>query len=321
MKRALQSAFVLTLAAQALVIGQSAEVGRILAAMRAALGGDAALSAVKTVSVEGRATRSRPDGSSSESDFEMAMELPDRFVKREVIAQLGTTQISRRNGFNGTEVIDEVDTPPSIGGGRMMVMRPGGPMPGGEATPEQLEAQRKSLLLGARRDFTRFALGMFGAGSASYPVAFTYAGQAESPDGKAHVLDVTATDGFSARLFVDATTHLPLMLTWMDKEPVVVRQGRDGPDNMRVVSGGDGHRPTSEDLQRIRKETEERMREAEAKRRTVEYRLFYGEYKSVNGVRLPSKIQRMVDGLPTEELWLDRIRINSKLDADTFRSK
>jgi hypothetical protein len=321
MKRAIQSVVVLALAAQALVIGQGAEVTRILSAMRTALGGDA-LGAVKTVAVEGRATRVRPDGSSAESGFKMFMELPDKFVRRDVIAQLGATGITRRSGFSGADLIEEVDTPPSMGGGRMMVMRPGDPMPGGEATPEQLESQRRALLVAARRDFTRLSLGMFGTGTPALPVAFTYGGQAESPDGTAHVLDVQGPEGFAARLFVDASSHLPLMLTWMDKEPLVMRRTAGGPGGAQFMRGGGAaHAPTPQDVERLREDAARQMREAEANRRTVEHRLFYGEYKTIDGVRLPSKIQRMVNGLPAEELALDRIRLNGTLSPDTFKSK
>jgi hypothetical protein len=110
------------------------------------------------------------------------------------------------------------------------------------------------------------------------------------------------------------------MLSWMDKEPLVMRQTPGG-GNMRVMTSDDGHRATPEEIERTRKAAEQQMREAEAKRRTVEYRLFYGEYRAVNGVRLPSKIQRMVDGLPTEELALDNIKINGTLPGETFKSR
>jgi hypothetical protein len=110
------------------------------------------------------------------------------------------------------------------------------------------------------------------------------------------------------------------MLSWMDKEPLVMRQTPGG-GNMRLMTSDDGHRPTPEEIERTRKEAERQMREAEAKRRIVEYRLFYGEYKAVDGVRLPSKIQRMVDGLPTEELVLDNIRINGTLPGETFKGR
>jgi hypothetical protein len=33
---------------------------------------------------------------------------------------------------------------------------------------------------------------------------------------------------------------------------------------------------------------------------------------------MPTRIQRMVDGLPTEEMSLDKIRVNGKIDPAKF---
>jgi hypothetical protein len=60
------------------------------------------------------------------------------------------------------------------------------------------------------------------------------------------------------------------------------------------------------------------MKEAEENRRTVEYRIFYADYKAFDGVRMPTRIQRMVDGQAFEELSLEKIRVNPKLDAKKF---
>ena len=133
---------------------------------------------------------------------------------------------------------------------------------------------------------------MFGTTTPAYPVQFVYAGQAESPEGKADVLDVKGADGFTAKLFVDAKTHLPLMLSWMDKEP------------LRLTMGGGSAAAGSGD--------------ADAKRKTVEYRVFYADYKSFDGMRLPTRIQRMVDGLPAEEMNFEKIKVNGKIDASKF---
>jgi hypothetical protein len=81
----------------------------------------------------------------------------------------------------------------------------------------------------------------------------------------------------------------------------------------QVVSSG-----SPADLEKMRKEMDERLKEAEAKRRTVEYRLFYGEYKTFNGVRLPTRIQRMIDGTPTDELSFDQVKVNAKIDPRKF---
>ena len=135
-------------------------------------------------------------------------------------------------------------------------------------------------------------------------VEFTYTGEAESPDGKAYVIDVKGVEGFAARLFVDTRTLLPLMLTWMDKEPLRMTMGPGGGSvssggGATVVSHGGqtgGSPITAEQVEKMRQEMEQRVKDAEATRRTVEYRIFYGDYKTFAGVQMPTRIQRMIDG-------------------------
>jgi len=43
---------------------------------------------------------------------------------------------------------------------------------------------------------------------------FSYTGRAQAPEGAADAISMTGQDGFAARLFIDTTTHLPVMLTW-----------------------------------------------------------------------------------------------------------
>ena len=236
--RTIQAVFLTVLATQVLVLGQGADAKKVLSDLRAALGGEDKVAAVKTIAIEGQATRVSPDGETSTgSDFEMAFELPGKFMKREVFANMNGTKLYRRTGFNSGDVIEEMDAPPGMmGGGGMHVMRVGGPMPGGTATPEQIATQKARLLTSSRRDFARFTVGMLGSSYSAFPVEFTYAGQAEAPDGKADVLEVKGPDGFVAKLFVDGKTHLPLMLSWMDREPVRLSMGPGGATGAR--SGG-----------------------------------------------------------------------------------
>jgi hypothetical protein len=325
MKRAFQALCVTVLAAELLVAGQEPDVARILAAVRAALGADKP-AAAKTVSIEGRSTRAGANNTSNTSDFEMAFELPDKFMKREVIANFGATSLSRRSGFNGASLIDETDAPPGMshGGGavRIMTMSPGTGMPGGQATPEQVEAQRKLTMRSSRREFARLSLGMFGGTTTAFPLEYAYVGQAESADGKADVLEVRGADGFVAKFFVDAKTHLPLMLNWMDKEPLRLTMGpgavSGGGGGVQVQTFARSSGMTPEEAQRIQQDMAERVKEAEAKRRTIEYRLIYADYKAVSGVQLPTRIQRMADGVATEELELEKIKVNQKIDPKKF---
>jgi len=323
MKKTIQAVFLTLLAAQVLVVGQGADAKKIVADIRAALGGEDKLAALKTIAVEGQVSKVVNENTSAGSDFELAIELPGKYMKREVFANIGGMQLKRRVGFSGKDVIEEMDTPPSMGGNVHIMRAPGAGMVGGTPTPEQMAAQKALLLASSRREFARLMVGFTGGTSPEFPVEFVYGGQAEARDGKADILDVKGPDGFTARLFVDGKTHLPLMLTWMDKEPLSMVVTNDGSGrNMgpgmvvtgRGVSGGG----SAEDLAKMRDDMAARMAEAEAKRRVVEYRLFYGEYKAVDGLKMPTRVQRMVDGIATEEMTLDKIRINQKIDPSKF---
>ena len=329
MKRVLNCIVIFGLATQALVIGQGQDASKVLALVREALGGDKRLAAVKTVAVNGRSARVSGESTAPATDVEIAMELPDKYMKKEVVATIGTSTIARTSGFNGDGLIEAMDTPPSMGGG-MMVMRFGGPgsgTPGAPPTPEQTEAMRKNALQAAHEEFARLTLGMFATSFPAFPIEFSYAGQAESPDGKADVIGVKAGDNFQARLFVDSTSHLPLMLSWMAKEPMTM-QNVTGPGrgssgggtgaNVVQFGGGAGQQMTPEQRDQMMKEMQDRMKEAEAKRRTVEYRLYYSDYQDVSGVKLPFKLQRSIDGKPSEEMTLEKIKINQKIDPKKF---
>lgn len=325
------------LAGQAWVLGQAGDVSKILADVRDALGGEKKLAAVKTITVTGRAQRTNPSGTSTEQEFEMAIELPDKFMRRDVVMSMGNMSVYRTSGFNGDGVINEIDQPPQLSGGNIVIrtVGPGGPGgPGGPPpTPEQQAAMRRAQLLSAKQDFARVTLGMFARSFPVFPITMTHVGQAESPDGKADVIDVRGEGDFTARLFVDTQSHMPLMLTWMGKEPVVQTITRGGPGGGAVVThggasvvpgdaagrGASGRGTLSpEEREKLMKEMEARAKEAEASRKVVEFRLFYMDYKDVDGVKLPHRLQRTVDGKPVEEISFERVRLNQKIDPKKF---
>ncbi len=326
MKRVLNFVVIVGLASQALVIGQGQDAARVLALVRGALGGEKKLSEVKTLAATGRSTKVNGDTSSAATDYEMAMELPDKFMKKEVLAMFGSSVIARTSGFNDGAVIDSVDRPPMMGGGQMIIRTtgPGTAPAGATPTPEQEEAARRNQLQAAHEEFARLSLGMFAQSFPAFPLEFSYIGQAESPDGKADVIGVAGADNFAAKLFVDSQSHLPLMLSWMAKEPLVMSGGpaRSGGGGSTVVQfgggGGASQQMTPEQRDQMLKDMEERMKEAQARLRTVEYRVYYGDYQDVSGVKLPFKLQRSIDGKPTEEIAFDKIKINGKIDPKKF---
>ena len=123
MMRKLMNVLVVALVAgPALVLGQAGDVNKVLADMRAALGGADKLATVKTLTAVGRTQRTSQNGTTSEAEMELAMELPDKYVMRSVLANMGSMSVYRNAGFNGNGVINETEMPPNLTGGGGMIM-------------------------------------------------------------------------------------------------------------------------------------------------------------------------------------------------------
>ena len=345
MRRNVMSAAMAVIAIEALVAGQGKDVNQVLADARAALGGDK-VATVKTITGVGRTLRTGPAGNTTESEFELALELPDKYLMRSVMVSMGNMSVYRNTGFNGGQVIEEIDRPPNLQGGNIVIRIAG---PGGASldpakmTPEQKAEFDQMRLLSNKKEFARLTLGMFASSLAAFPLEFAYAGQAEAPEGKADVINVKGQGDFGVALFLDAQTHMPLMVSWTDKEPLIIQTvsgpgaGSGGTKVVQQVGGGGGGTSTfttgtsgtpqaktsnmsKEELDKMQKDLDERRKEADAKRRMVEYRVYYSEYKSVGGVKLPFRIVRSIDGKTTEEMVFDTIKLNPKIDAKKFEA-
>ncbi len=344
-KRLFMCGLAVVVAADFASAGQGGDAAKVLADARAAMGGKK-LEAVTAISGSGRVLRTGPDGTTRENEFELSLQLPDKYLMRSVMMAMGNMSIYRNSGFNGSQLIEEIDRPPNLSGGNVVIRMRG---PGDSAidpakmTPEQKAEFDRMRVQANQKEFTRLSLGMFAASLPAYPVTFTFAGQAESPDGKADVIEVKGEGGFEARLFIDAQSHLPLMLNWTDKEPLVIRMqtgpgdaaagggaqrqfttttgGGGGTSVQQFSAGGSGGKQMSkEDQDKMTKQLEEARKEAESKpRRMVEFRVYYGDYKAVGGAILPHRIQRSMDGKTTEEMVFDTLKINPKIDAKTFQ--
>lgn len=188
-------AVVLLVVCAAALEGQTPDAAQVLAAARDALGGEKALSAVKTFVATGR-TRQVRGNNLVPIEFEINCALPDRFVRKDEFPAQDTDLTV--TGFRGDQLVQFSGAPAGRGRGG-----PGGPGP----SPEQ-------RLNAVKQDFARLTLGLFASSFPSYPLTFKYAAVAESPEGQADVIDVTGPANFSLRLVVQRETHLPVMLMW-----------------------------------------------------------------------------------------------------------
>ena len=292
---------------------------QVLAESHKAMGGDK-LAAITTVLATGRTRRVRGDNLVP-IEFEIAIELPDKYVRKDEVPAEESDPTS--TGFVGSEII-QLPAPAGRGGlPAGLGGRPGGPAPAAPSAA-QLEAQRTARLTTAKQDFARLALGIFARSLAAYPMTFAYAAQAQAPQGTADVLDVRGEGGFSVRLFIATDSRLPIMLSWQAPPAgvVVTTPGQPPPRTVApgavIVAAPPPPAPTAgaEEKDAYARQVAAMRQKAQAT--PVEYRLYYADYRDVDGVRLPFRVRRAIGVDTTEETTFDRFRLNTRIDPRKF---
>ena len=159
-----------------------------------------------------------------------------------------------------------------------------------------------------KADLYRTLLGIMPNSPVLSALTFTHVAEAEAPNGVADVIDVSGPDNFRARLFIDQKEHRPLMLSYMMRQP-----------RMRQMTAPPQFKNDEE-----RRAYFEEMRkkfEAEPPPPLVEANVFYTDYRKVDGVMLPHKISRQVEGKVQEEWTIEKYKLNVPLKAEQFQKK
>ena len=290
----------------------------VLTAAREALGGDKKLSAVKTIVATGRTRQVRGENLVP-IEFEIALELPDKYVRKDEIPAQESEPTTV--GFNGEELIQfPIPTLPTTA----MPQRAGGPP---APTAASLDAARKTRLVNVKQDFARLTLGMFAGSFPTFPLTFSYVAKAEAPQGKADVLEVKGPANFTARLFVNAETHLPVMVTWTPPPPP--QRGSGAPPSSRgtpPASAGQPPPPAATPPASAGQRPPPGSAPAATGRGPgagppsppPESRIYYADYRDVNGMQFPFRLRRAVGADTVEETTFDGFKINVKIDPKKF---
>lgn len=182
---------------------------------------------------------------------------------------------------------------------------------------------RRARLTAVKQEYARLALGLFAA-SGSYPLTFSYAAVAEAPQGRADVLDVKGEGNLSLRFFINIETRLPIMVTWNTPPTnvIVTVPGQPPPQSIApgavVVTGppAPAAKAPKEDMDKYAKEVFALRTKAQAA--SVEHRLYFADYRDVDGMRLPFRLRRAIGPETTEETTFERFRINTRIDPRKF---
>jgi hypothetical protein len=294
MKRAMTVLIVMAIAATA--TGADKKADELLAQARAAIGGDKNVAKVKGLSLAGTISRAIGDRTVG-GELTIDLQLPDKMLRSDSISPMGdSVVVIQEQGFNGDTLLRFSKV--SGAGPGMMIRTPPPPAAG---TPEEAQQLRNS-----RAEFARLVVAMLLASPESMAVSFTYAGEAESPDGKADVLDLKGEGSFAAKLFLDQKSHRPLMVAYRGVSPQirVQTQTMQGPAGRGRGEGAADPAPAALPPPEL-----------------VDINMFFEDYKSVDGVMLPHHVMRAVDGKTTEEWTFKTVKVNPPLKPDTFEKK
>ena len=313
---------VMLLAGTTTTLAQDAKATEILAATRKAIGDK--LGSLKTLSVEANMQRN-VGNFQSQADVEMLFDMPDKYLRSEVSS--GMMNMTLSTGFNGDRAIMPAGVRALPGGGMVITMGGGAAAHQPEAekpTPDQLEQMNKNSLRSYRQEISRLMLGWFGTTHPSLTAHYTYVGEAESPDGKAYVIDVKGDDDFAARLFIDQNSKLPLMVSYQGRARQMMTSGM-GPGMTRVAGPGGGaggstnRQLTEEEIKKLREQVDKNVASMAAQPpATVEYSLFFEDWREVDGINFPHVMRRATKGSTEEEWTIKKVKVNPRIDAKKF---
>ena len=277
---------------------------QIIAAARKAIG-DKKLDALKTFSVQGSLQRN-VNTSQVTSDIEIVLELPDKYLRSETPSgssgmmmgpSLGAT------GFDGDRPLQKIQNGNMLPGGGMVIRIGGMGSSGGggeKMTPEQIEEMSKSVVRNSRVEASRLMLGWFASAHPAANATYFYAGEAESAEGKAHVIDVKNAENLAVRLFIDEVTNLPLMVTYKAPQPRMIT-------NMMTSEA-----TSPADLE---KQMQELQKQAPV---LADYAMYFEDWRDVDGIKFPFRMRRSMAGTTTEEWTVNKVKVNPKVDPKRF---
>lgn len=271
----------------------------VLKQAREAIGGEEQLQKIQGLQINGQYRRVFGERQMA-GDREISILLPNKYLVEDAMNAGGhSTAMINTRALNG----DRAWNANSGGGG--MVFRMAGPG-GQQATPEQIEAGLRRIY---NAEFSRYLLAMILTPPPSLAVEYKYAGESDVEDIQADVIDVTAADNLSVRIFLDKKTHLPLLLSYRGPKPRMMTMSRP--------ANGQGK---PEDLGKAREEAEKKL-QAEAPPAPPEQVDFYirlTDHRKVGGLTLPHKLTFLAENEVAEEFEISKYQLNPQFKADRF---
>ena len=253
----------------------------LLVKAREAIGGDAKINAVKSLSLAGK-FQLGPAINEVEFDFLF----PDKYLKREKLSTpLGLA--TRTYGLDGETAWINVTSPNAAIQFQNV---------------SQKDADDQKFV--SRAGAARWILGLLLRTTGRSSTEISYAGEGDADGKRADLIDVKGADGFQTRLFLDKATHRLAMMSYTGKLMSSKRT------NVKTDQNGN-----------ITQEESDSTGSTVAGMKTDEVRVRFSDYRAVDGIQIPHRVVFQSGAGTKEEWELTKVQINAALAPEMFKKK
>lgn len=275
--------------------GEAEQAQQVLQQARAAAGGEK-LAALQSLTVEGKTKRQmrmnrggEAQTVTRESEFTADFLMPDKYVRRDTTeVMMGDGGfVTNISGFNGSALIQAVESTFEMPQG----MRPGGGPGGG---PGMGQPNPAAMVRRSQTEAARSWLAWTFSAPGYAPLQFRHAGTKDGAD----VIEVTGGEMPAMQLHIDQQSRRVTKMTYKAPAPRQMTMSFGGPGGAQPQSAAPSGAPEE-----------------------VEVEVTYADYKAVDGVMLPHRIRRSVNGEVAEETEIKKFKLNPNLKADKFKPR
>ncbi len=305
----------------------------IIALARQAIGGETVIKNVRSMTITGNAAQTFTiDGVSrtGQGTLEISLQMPNQFSK---MLKIGNESSGTKDGGirRETQVImttkDDDKTVLNQNGvnekKRVVILKNDGEV-------KNLSSENEIAANGSKRvvtDTSRFrqnelfrtSFALLLSAPEGLDATYKYTG-VETVDGKN--CDVISVESGNSpfKLFIDQSSHLPVMMSYQGAVPIVFKFNRNEPptdvlDNVKtLIVNEDGTQTERNDKERTF------IRRINGEIKTAEYQVKFSDYRSVNGMQLPYKWTQTVGGQPDQNVDVVSYEINPANIAEKFQN-
>jgi hypothetical protein len=295
----------------------------LLRLARQAIGGEANIKAVQSMTVTGRATKTfnfNGESRIEQGDWELNLQLPNKLSKMMKVTIGGDGTGERMESADKDVVIVKRGE-----GDKVWVGKTDGEVPkegtlvikkgDGDKTFERTEVPNgenvKKVVVGdelrasidkmEHNDLFRTTLALLLTAPQDVNAEYVYIGEGSVDGSSVNIIEARVGDS-PVKLYLDKSSNLPRMISYLEHKPMMFFKIKKGDENV-----------SEDDVKTF-------TRKVEAPEK-AEFQIKFSDYRNVNGIQLPFKWTQTVGGQPDETIEISAYEINPANIADKFNNQ